>query len=369
MGTLMGSPAPPVNPKLAARRALHACTGRAMHCSDAARIHKRSERRPVSRNKQKDSRGRRGGPPKTEARKGEAKTPGDGRVRHEERRPVSGAKSDKVEGQRPWERDRRRASAAGAYRPARDAHLVWGFHSVREALRAGRRKPLRLHATSAAAEKLASEIETSGVALDVLTSDAIDAMLPAGSVHQGVLLEAGPLPQADLDDLSGDALVLVLDQVTDPHNVGAIVRTAAAFGVTAIVTTERHSPALVGVLAKAASGGLEHVDVITVVNLARALETLGDMGYFRIGLDSDGPQSLTETALSRPLALVLGAEGKGLRRLSREKCDALARIDLPGAVSSLNVSNACAVALTIVAMRSPASSPRSLRASPRPASQ
>ena len=253
-------------------------------------------------------------------------------------------------GARPWERDKRRG-AGGGYKPARDAQLIWGFHSVREALRAGRRKLLRLHATSAAAEKLATEISACGVEATMSSAEEIDAMLPEGAVHQGVLLEAGPLPEIGVEDLPEDGLVLVLDQVTDPHNVGAILRTAAAFGVHAVITTERHSPALGGVLAKAASGGLEHVDVVSVVNLARALDKLGDMGYLRVGLDSDGPQALGETPLSRPLALVLGAEGKGLRRLSREKCDALARIDLPGAVRSLNVSNACAVALTIATMR------------------
>lgn len=218
-------------------------------------------------------------------------------------------------------------------------------------MRAGKRKLLRLFATAAAAEKLGAEIAAAKVAVSVVSGEEIDAALPDGAVHQGVLLEAGALPDRDIEDLASDSLVLVLDQVTDPHNVGAIVRTAAAFGVNAIVTTERHSPALGGVLAKAASGGLEHVDVIAVVNLARALDTLGDLGYLRVGLDSDGPQSLADTPLSRPLALVLGAEGKGLRRLSREKCDALARIDLPGAVRSLNVSNACAVALTIASIR------------------
>jgi 23S rRNA (guanosine2251-2'-O)-methyltransferase len=222
---------------------------------------------------------------------------------------------------------------------------------VREALRAGRRKLVRLHATSAAAEKLGAEIAACKVDVTTVTAEAIDAMLPDGAVHQGVLLEAGPLPEIGVEDLPERGLVLVLDQVTDPHNVGAILRTAAAFGVDAVITTERHSPALGGVLAKAASGGLEHVDVVSVVNLARALEKLGDMGYLRVGLDSDGPQSLAATALSRPLALVLGAEGKGLRRLSRENCDALARIDLPGAVRSLNVSNACAVALAIATMQ------------------
>ena len=126
------------------------------------------------------------------------------------------------------------------------------------------------------------------------------------------------------------------------------MRTAAAFNVEAIVTTERHSPEMTGILAKSASGGLEHVAIASVVNLARALNELGDMGYQRVGLDSEGPQDLAQPVLSRPVALVLGAEGKGLRRLSRENCDVLARLDMPGAIKSLNVSNACAVALSIV---------------------
>ena len=141
-------------------------------------------------------------------------------------------------------------------------------------------------------------------------------------------------------------LVLALDQITDPHNVGAILRTAAAFAVDAVIVTERHAPEFSGVLAKSASGGLEHVPLIEVVNLARALDHLGDAGYLRVGLDSEAPEVST-AALSRPTVLVLGAEGKGLRRLTREKCDALARLDLPGAIKSLNVSNACAVALTL----------------------
>lgn len=232
-----------------------------------------------------------------------------------------------------------------------DIALLWGFHSVREAMRAGRRKLVRLWATPPAAEKLAAEIAASGVTVETATAEEIERRLPRDSVHQGVLLEARPLAPVDIEDLPADGLILVLDQVTDPHNVGAILRTASAFGVDAIVTTERHSPALTGVLAKAASGGLEHVAIASVVNLARAMETLGDMGYLRIGLDSDGDASLATVDVARPMALALGAEGKGLRRLTREKCDVLARIDLPGAVRSLNVSNACAVALALVQPR------------------
>jgi 23S rRNA (guanosine2251-2'-O)-methyltransferase len=216
---------------------------------------------------------------------------------------------------------------------------------VREALRSSRRKLVRLRATGPASERLQVEIAASGVPLDLASNEEIAALLPPQAVHQGMLLEARPLEAMDIADLPEAGLVLVLDQITDPHNVGAIIRTAAAFAVDAIVTTERHSPALTGVLAKSASGGLEHVAIVSVVNLARALEALGDKGYLRIGLDSEAPASLQATPMQRPLALVLGAEGKGLRRLSRENCDVLARLELPGAVKSLNVSNACAIAL------------------------
>ncbi|MBK9082847.1 MAG: 23S rRNA (guanosine(2251)-2'-O)-methyltransferase RlmB [Rhizobiales bacterium] len=228
-----------------------------------------------------------------------------------------------------------------------DRALLYGFHTVREALRSKLRELDRLLATEAAAERLAAEIAARGVALRIVEADEIARRLPADAVHQGLLLEARPLPALDISDIPANGFVLALDQVTDPHNVGAIVRTAAAFALDAIVTTERHSPDLSGALAKSASGGLEHVPVIHVVNLARALDELGDMGFQRVGLDSEGPASLAQTTLARPLALVLGAEGKGLRRLTRERCDALARIDMPGPIKSLNVSNACAVALTI----------------------
>lgn len=232
-----------------------------------------------------------------------------------------------------------------------DVAVIYGFHAVREALRSAARKKLRLFATAAMAEKLAAEIAASGLAPEIVALEEISRRLPADAVHQGLLLEARPLEPIDIADLPDDGLVLVLDQVTDPHNVGAILRTAAAFGVDALVTTERHSPAFSGVLAKSASGGLEHVALVSVVNLARALEQLGDRDYLRVGLDSNGPVAFEETVLRRPLALVLGAEGKGLRRLTRDNCDVLARLDMPGKVRSLNVSNACAVALTIARLK------------------
>ena len=246
-----------------------------------------------------------------------------------------------------------RAARAHHPRPpaSPDVAVLYGFHAVREALRSPARKKLRLVATAAAAEKLAADIAACGLAPDIVAAEEIARRLPADAVHQGLLLEARPLAPIDIADLPQDGLVVVLDQITDPHNVGAILRTAAAFGVDALVTTERHSPAFSGVLAKSASGGLEHVGLVSAVNLARALEQLGDRDYLRVGLDSNGPVAFEEAALRRPLALVLGAEGKGLRRLSRDNCDVLARLDMPGKVKSLNVSNACAVALAIARLK------------------
>jgi 23S rRNA (guanosine2251-2'-O)-methyltransferase len=143
----------------------------------------------------------------------------------------------------------------------------------------------------------------------------------------------------------------VLDQITDPHNVGAIMRSAAAFGVNAIVTTARHSPEATGVLAKSASGALELVPFVTVQNLARALTELNDNGFMTVGLDSEGADNLAGVKLEAPLALVLGAEGKGLRQLTRETCRVVARLDMPGEIKSLNVSNAAVLALYIGATR------------------
>jgi 23S rRNA (guanosine2251-2'-O)-methyltransferase len=234
-------------------------------------------------------------------------------------------------------------------RPSAEVAVLYGFHAVLEALRNKSRKLLDLYATQAASERLADVAAKADVALHIVAPEELQRRLGGEAVHQGVMLEARPRAAPELDAIAANSgVVLVLDQITDPHNVGAILRSAAAFSVDAVVTTERHAPELSGVLAKAASGALEHVAVIEVVNLARALEELGDLGYQRIGLDSEGPEPLQNLDIGRPVALVLGAEGKGLRRLTRENCDVLARLDLPGAIKSLNVSNACAVALTLV---------------------
>ena len=225
---------------------------------------------------------------------------------------------------------------------------IYGFHAVSAALRAPRRELVRLYATEAAAERLAQEIAARGVETKIVAAEDIAARTPRDAVHQGVLLEARPLAPIDISELPADGLVVALDQITDPHNVGAILRTGAAFAVDALLTTERHTPEFTGALAKSASGGLEHVPICSVVNLARALDELGDLGYWRIGLDSEATGLLADARLARPLVLVLGAEDKGLRRLTRERCDAMARLELPGAIKSLNVSNACAIALALV---------------------
>jgi 23S rRNA (guanosine2251-2'-O)-methyltransferase len=255
------------------------------------------------------------------------------------RKPAPGAEQSL---DRSTPRDR-----AGERREAK-VSLIYGFHSVGAALKAPRRELIRLYATAAAAERLSGEIAARGLETRIMSPEEISARAPREAVHQGLLLEARPLAPIDVADLPANGLVLVLDQITDPHNVGAILRTAAAFAVDALVTTERHSPEFGGTLAKSASGGLEHVPICSVTNLARALAEMGDMGYWRIGLDSEAPAQLTDETISRPLALVLGAEDKGLRRLTRERCDRLARLDLPGAIKSLNVSNACAIALALV---------------------
>jgi 23S rRNA (guanosine2251-2'-O)-methyltransferase len=245
------------------------------------------------------------------------------------------------------------AGTATAFRrSSADLVVLYGFHAVREALRGKRRVLLDLFATPAAAARLEQECAAAGLTAHIASPEDLARRLGPDAVHQGVLLEARPLPAFQLDEIaSKSGVVLLLDQITDPHNVGAILRSAAAYGVDAVVTTERHAPDFSGVLAKAASGGLEHVPIVEVVNLARALDELKDLGYLRVGLDSDARLPLSAAPLARPLALVLGGEGKGLRRLTRERCDLMASLDLPGAIKSLNVSNACAVALALLRIK------------------
>jgi 23S rRNA (guanosine2251-2'-O)-methyltransferase len=242
-----------------------------------------------------------------------------------------------------------RARDRSVRREPSDQVVLYGWHTVSAALTNPQRRIRRLFATENALRRLADEGITVPVAPDIMRPDALAARLTPDAVHQGLIAEADPLPSLAIEDLPATGIVLVLDQITDPHNVGAILRTAAAFAVAAIVTTARHSPEATGVLAKSASGALELVPLVIVQNLARALAGLKARGFLTVGLDSEAPDDLAAIALSQPLALVLGAEGKGLRQLTGATCDHLARLDLPGAIKSLNVSNAAALALYIAA--------------------
>jgi 23S rRNA (guanosine2251-2'-O)-methyltransferase len=254
-----------------------------------------------------------------------------------------------------WRRPRRRDGparprAARQGRASGDSALLYGWHSVTAALENPSRRIRRLLATENAARRLEEAGLTARITPEIVRPAAIDVLLSPDAVHQGLYAEADPLPAPALDEI-GPGLVLILDQITDPHNFGAIVRTAAAFAVTAIVTTARHSPEATGVLAKSASGGLELVPLVLVQNLARAMTELKERGFLLVGLAEEGETDLADAPLRAPLALVIGAEGKGLRQLTRETCDVLARIDLPGAIKSLNVSNATALALYAVVTR------------------
>jgi 23S rRNA (guanosine2251-2'-O)-methyltransferase len=223
---------------------------------------------------------------------------------------------------------------------------LWGKHAVAAALDNPDRKVLRAWATREAA---ASMQFPQDVAVTLAEAADLGRLVPNDAPHQGVVIEVEPLDDVWLDGLLGEAgeraILLVLDQVTDPHNVGAILRSAAAFGAVGIVTQDRHSPPESGVIAKAASGALERVPWIRVVNLARALEEIGEAGFWRIGLAGNAEMELKEALGPQRVALVLGAEGAGMRLNTREHCDSLARLPIGDAIESLNVSNAAAVAL------------------------
>ena len=224
-------------------------------------------------------------------------------------------------------------------------NFLYGLHTVEAALRNPNREIIRLQATPNAASKLEQILSVNKIPPEKVDPKDLDKLLGPDIVHQGVLLEAKPLPLIEIEDLSACSPLLILDQVTDPHNVGAILRSAAAFGVGALMMTQRNSPPLSGSLAKIASGGLEYVPICLVSNLSRALEELAKQGFWLIGLDSEGDECLEDIELKGPISLVLGAEGKGLRRLTREKCHQIAKIKTASNLASLNVSNAAAIAL------------------------
>ncbi|WP_142850768.1 23S rRNA (guanosine(2251)-2'-O)-methyltransferase RlmB [Telmatospirillum sp. J64-1] len=260
--------------------------------------------------------------------------------------------------------DRSRPSRPSGRRGASSDHLqagkgglwLWGTHPVLAALANPQRPIRRFLATADSLRDLSGALDDIAAKrafpqAETVARDQIDALLPPGAVHQGIACQVEPLPALAIEDVARlaegreQAVVVVLDQVTDPHNVGAILRSAAAFGALAVIVPDRHAPDETGTLAKSASGALERLPLVRVTNLARALDDLKQSGFWIAGLAGEATQTLAEAKLSGRIALVLGSEGEGLRRLTREHCDYLVRLPMTDAVESLNVSNAAAVAL------------------------
>lgn len=246
---------------------------------------------------------------------------------------------------------RRDATRSGGASPAREqnpSHKMWlyGAHAVEAAMANPARRKYRLLTTDD--DKI--QLDEDGKAIsETMARRDMDEILPPGAVHQGIALEVAPLAGMDIGDITeeaaDDALVILLDQASDPRNIGAVMRSAAAFGASAIILPDRHAPEVTGVLAKAASGALEKLPLVRVTNVARTLAQLKDADFWCIGLDGDADAALSSAARAGRVALIIGSEGRGLRRLTAEKCDALASIPmLPGA-GSLNLSAAAAIAL------------------------
>src|SRR5689334_10953483 len=231
------------------------------------------------------------------------------------------------------------------YDPDTGPVYLYGLHTVRAALDNPRREKRELLLTPNARMRLEESGTLGKVTVRETTPKDLDRLLGGEAVHQGAALEVEPVSRFGLADISPLKLVVVLDQVTDPHNVGAILRTACAFGADALVTTQRYAPRETGVMAKAASGALDLVPLIEVRNLGDTLEELKKRGMHVLGFDSEAPEALAPRAPGQPLAIVLGAEGKGLRQRTRDVCDEMVRLDMPGPIKSLNVSNAAAIAL------------------------
>ena len=227
----------------------------------------------------------------------------------------------------------------------------WGRHAVEAALDNPNRVIKKISITREALATLEIPDDIAVVICDVAD---LGRVIPRDAPHQGLVLDCAPLEDVFLDDvLDGDAArpIVLLDQVTDPHNVGAIMRSAAAFGAAAIVTQDRHAPPEGGVIAKSASGALEVLPWVRVVNLARALDDIAEAGYWRLGLAGEAETTLADALPAGPVALVLGAEGPGMRHNIGQHCDALARLPIGEQIESLNVSNAAAIALYAIAAR------------------
>jgi 23S rRNA (guanosine2251-2'-O)-methyltransferase len=233
--------------------------------------------------------------------------------------------------------------------------FLYGVHAVEAALMNPQRKILRLWMTENAENRLKEALSARQLAPERVSPRGLDQRLGSDTVHQGILAEAELLEEPTLADIAADEArtgpLVLLDHVTDPHNVGAILRSCAVFGASGLVMTRRHSPPLDGTLAKSASGALEHVPLALVQNLARAIAELKELGFATLGLDDGAEHLIEDEAFAARTALVLGAEGKGLRELTRTSCDRLVRIATAGPIASLNVSNAAAIALHLAAWR------------------
>jgi 23S rRNA (guanosine2251-2'-O)-methyltransferase len=255
------------------------------------------------------------------------------------RRNEQGSWSPRTDSRRPKAPRRAREGGAGEW--------IWGWHAVTAALENPTRgPPLRLLATADRARDLAAR-RASLPSPEITNAQTLAQLLPAGAAHQGLALKAAPLEPTPLSLLAmaGKGPILMLDQVTDPQNVGAIFRSAAAFGAAGVILQDRHAPMFTGALAKAAAGALDLVPHARVTNLSRALDELADLGWRAVGLASEAEAPLDQALDDRPTVLVLGSEGEGLRRLVGEHCDVLARIPMPGGFASLNVAAAAAIAL------------------------
>ena len=223
---------------------------------------------------------------------------------------------------------------------------LYGLHTVSAALANSRRQKIRLLVTPNALTRLGFDESSAPVPVEIKTPRDLDRLLGSDAVHQGAVLEVQPLPRPTMRELAAEAsLIVLLDQVTDPHNVGAILRSACAFAADAVITTARYAPQETGVLAKSASGALDEVPFIEVRNLGETIQELQAEGFFVAGLDSEADQALPVGRPAPKTAIVLGAEGKGLRQKTRELSDAMFRLDMPGTIKSLNVSNAAAICL------------------------
>ncbi len=223
--------------------------------------------------------------------------------------------------------------------------FLYGIHTVRAALDNEKRKKIRLLATPNALKRLEEKGQLPKIKIESTSPKLLDQLLGQDAVHQGAVLEVEPVERDQIDDIFGAKLVLVLDQITDPHNVGAILRSACAFGADGVITTARYAPNETGVLAKSASGALDLIPFIEVSNLSKTLEKLKDGGMTILGLDSESASPLSTKINYDSVALILGAEGKGLRQKTRLTCDEMVKLDMKGEIKSLNVSNAAAIAL------------------------